>query len=485
MEFSNPLGKAPLALVVAFVAAAAFAPAAGATVTNTSITSSTIKAWDMADNTDDRNLPINERTVSGTVDAAATPGDGIVVRCYDPITGSSLRDFGSATVTAAKKWSLTESIYDIRDRRCRIVAVPDGYNEAITAPDLANKYKGSKVVSIGYWERSYQGLGGSAGNVFTYDYEFDQVSQTMGYWYSYSIGSCGLCTSRLRNPVDSGNGSKLWGWNSSNYDGYSEFPTAPASGSNADPLMLVDGKLAMDVYMAQGMTNASQSAYRYGPSGGITASYSINQANGDVTINESQPLYRCLDQADPIDWKRCGSVAQTGVRLNRVITATADHAIWRSADTYVSADGKAHNVRATYVNYEYGNLGYRFGSTGTYLASTKGDKSGNALGVVAKNAYSVLGVKFDRDNATIDYNNPVGDIVMSPRPQVIRVINPSDKYVYARWSLPIAKKSIVKKGKVKKVTGGTSVTVKQAYTIALSDASLTRLRGLAIAGLAK
>ena len=469
---TNTLRKSLMALMAVSAVAMVAAPVAGATVTTTNITANTIKAWDMADNTDGRDRPINERTISGTVDAAATAGDTVSVGCYDPITGQSLRELGSATVTAVKKWSLTESIYGIRVKRCRIAAVPAGYNEAMTALDLKNKYKGSKVASIGYWQRSYTGLGGAVGNVFTYDYEFDQVSQTMGSWISYSIGSCGLCGSSVRNPVDSSEGTRLWGWNSSNYDGYSPFPEAPASGSNADPLMLVDGKLAMDANMVYNRTGASQSAYRYGPSGGITASYSINQTNGDVTINESQPLYRCLDQADPTDWSRCDSVTQTGVRLNRVITATADQAIWRTADTYVSADGKAHNVRATYVNYEYGPLGYRFGTTGTYAASTKGDKSGAALGVVAKNAYAVLGVKYDRDNATISANNPVGDIVMSPRPALIRVISPTDKYVYARWSLPIAAK-------------GKSVTVKQAFTNALSDANLIKLRGLAIAGLAK
>jgi len=75
--------------------------------------------------------------------------------------------------------------------------------------------------------------------------------------------------------------------------------------------------------------------------------------------------------------------------------------------------------------------------------------------------------------------------VMSPRPALVRVLSDGDGYVYPRWSLSIAKKSVVKRGKVKKVIGGKSVTVKQAYTNALSDASLTRLRGLAIAGLAK
>ena len=475
-----------MTVLATFAVALVAAPIAGAAVTNTNITANTIKAWDMADNTDSRYLPINERTISGTVDAAATAGDTVVVRCYDPITGENLRDFGSATVTAAKTWSLTESIYNIRVKRCRIVAVPSGFYGVMTSPDLANKFKGSKVVSVGYWQRSYQGLGGSAGNVFNYDYEVDQVSQTISSWNSYSIGSCGLCGSEGRNTVDGSRASSLWGWNSSNYDGYSEFPEAPASGSNADPLMLVDGKLAMDAYMVVQRSDASQSAYRYGPSGGITASYSINQANGDVTINESQPLYRCLDEADPASWRNCGVATQTGVRLNRVITVTADHAIWRTADTYVSADGKAHNVRATYVNSRNSStLGYRYGTTGTYADSAKGDKSGNALGVVAKNAYSVLGVKYDRDNATIGTTNPVGDIVMSPRPALVRVLSDGDGKVYPRWSLPIAKKSVVKKGKVKKVIGGKSVTVKQAYTNALSDASLTRLRGLAIAGLAK
>jgi hypothetical protein len=273
--------------------------------------------------------------------------------------------------------------------------------------------------------------------------------------------------------ADGSLGPYLWGWNSTNYDGYSKYPTPPTSGSDADPLMLVDGKLAMDASMVYSRTNAQYDGLRFGASGGIAASYSINQTNGDVTINESQPLYRCLDQADPSAWRNCGKVAQTGVRLNRVITITADGAIWRTADTYASADGKAHTVRATYVNYSYGSdsQGYRFGTTGAYTALVKGDKTGNALGIVAKNAYSVVGTRYDTNNATIDADRPLGDIVMTPRPALARVTDDT-KYLYLRWNLPVAAK-------------GKSATVKQAFTVAASDANLVRLRNTAIAGLAK
>ena len=237
--------------------------------------------------------------------------------------------------------------------------------------------------------------------------------------------------------------------------------------------MLVDGKLAMDAYMAATRANADMSSWRFGPAGGITANYSVNQANGDVVITESQPLYRCVDNTDPSSWRSCRTVAQTGVRLNRVITVTADQAIWRTADTYVSADGKAHTARATYVNYaNSGSMGYRYGTAGAYAATVRGDKSGNALGIVAKNAYAVIGVKYDANSSTIDASNPVGDIVMTPRPALVRVLSDGSRYVYARWTLPVAAK-------------GASATVKQAFTNALSDANLVKLRNTAIAGLGK
>ena len=471
-QISPQSHRALAALVCVSAAFAVAAPVAGATVTSTTITANTMKAWDILDRTDVGDIPINERTVSGTVDAGASAGDTVSVGCFNPISGAKDKDFATATVTAAKKWILAGSLYGLKNSYCRIVAVPVG-TDSVAPADLTSKYKGSKVVTIGYWARSYQGLGGAAGNVFNYDYWFSMQSKSNSSWGIGSIGSCGLCGSKVRNQSDGSNGTGLWAWNSSNYDGYAAFPTAPASGPNADPLMLVDGKLAMDAYMASQRTSARQSAYRFGTSGGITVNYSINQTNGDVTITESQPLYRCVDVTDPSNWRSCGVVAQTGVRFNRVVTVTADHMIWRSADTYTSADGKAHSVRATYVNYADGNrAGYRFGTTGSYAGAVKGDKSGNALGVVAKNAYSVIGEKYDSGNSAVDASNSVGDIIMAPRPALVRVLSDGDKYMYARWSLSVPAK-------------GSSPTVKQAYTSASSDANLVKLRNTAIAGLKK
>lgn len=462
--------RALTALVGVSALLAVSAPAASATVTKVTITANTIKAFDLFDYSDGRNVPVNMRTVSGTVDSAAAAGDTVTVGCFNPITGGLSTTFGTATVTSAKKWSVTGSLYPINGNYCRIVAVPSG-TTSVTALGLSSLYKGSKIASIYSFGRSYAGLGGNPHTVFTYDYEFDTTSKTLNYGNTYSIGSCGLCTARLRDQATDARGSSLWGWNSSNYDGYSDFPTAPTSGPNADPLMLVDGKLAMDVYMLYRRTSAGDSGVAFGAAGGITLGYSVNQANGDLTVTESQPLYRCVDVTDPSQWRSCTVAAPTGVRMNRTITVTADGAIWRSADAYASADGKAHTVRATYVNYEYGNLGYRYGTSGAYAAKTKGDKTGNALGSAGK-PYVVLGVKYDQSNATVDVNNPVGDIVMTPRPAMVRVVADNSKYVYPRWSLSVPK-------------GGSSPVVKQAYTIAASDANLVKLRNAAIAGLAK
>lgn len=465
-------GVLPLALLSALSISAFAAPTAGATVTSVTITANTLKTWDMFDYSDYRDDPINERTFSGTVDAGASAGDTVDVSCFDPASGSRTANIGSATVTSDKKWTLTETIYPLYDKNCRIAAVPSG-TSSVTAGDLASKYKGSKLSSIGYFSRSYRGQGGIPHAVFTYDYEIDFQSATMSSWYMYSIGSCGLCTSKLADPTGSTQPKSLWGWNSSNYDGYSAFPTKPSSGPDADPLMQVDGKLAMDVYMAYNRSSARKSLLRFGSTGDIDINYTINQANGDLTVTETQPLYRCVDVTDPSQWRSCTVVTKTGVNLRRVVTVTADHAIWRTADTYASTDGKAHSVRATYVNRaNTSTYGYRYGTSGAYAAPVKGDKSGIGLGAVPGNAFSVLGVKYDVSNATVGYDNPLGDIIMKPRPDLIRVLSDGDRYVYPRWALSVPK-------------GGASATVKQAYTIANSDARLTTLRNTAIAGLSK
>ena len=161
--------------------------------------------------------------------------------------------------------------------------------------------------------------------------------------------------------------------------------------------------------------------------------------------------------------------------MNRSIRITNDGKVWRSADTWTSLDKKKHSVRVTYSNNvsksnPLGNTGFRFTTAGAYSASSVGSTPASSFHGSSANV-AVLGVIVNKSLAP-GYDNPVGDLVMSPRPSGVRFFSSSDRYWYPRWTISVPAKK-------------TSKPIKQAYTIAASNSDLTKLRAVAIAGLAK
>jgi hypothetical protein len=93
-------------------------------------------------------------------------------------------------------------------------------------------------------------------------------------------------------------------------------------------------------------------AQDWAPAGfeGLQSSVALDAATGALTVEESERIFRCPGEArDRPDEETCGTVVDTGVRLERTVLLTREHSVTDVRDRWVSADGQAHAVRALYA----------------------------------------------------------------------------------------------------------------------------------------
>jgi hypothetical protein len=113
--------------------------------------------------------------------------------------------------------------------------------------------------------------------------------------------------------------------------------------------VMVDGRVA---YTAAGIPLFMFGTDRAtAPAGfeGLQASVSLDEATGALAISESQRIFHCdgTDSAKPTE-EECGTVLDTGIRLERTISLTREHSIADVRDRWVSSDGRPHYVLARY-----------------------------------------------------------------------------------------------------------------------------------------
>jgi hypothetical protein len=113
--------------------------------------------------------------------------------------------------------------------------------------------------------------------------------------------------------------------------------------------VMVDGRQA---YTAAGIPTFDFGTDRAkAPAGfeGLHASVSLDEATGALAISESQRIFRCdgTDSAKPTE-EECGTVLDTGIRLERTISLTREHSIADIRDHWVSSDGRPHHVLTRY-----------------------------------------------------------------------------------------------------------------------------------------
>jgi hypothetical protein len=83
---------------------------------------------------------------------------------------------------------------------------------------------------------------------------------------------------------------------------------------------------------------------------GLQTSVTLDESTGALAVSETQRIFRCegTDSERPTE-EECGTVLDTGIRLERTVALTREHSIADVRDRWVSSDGRPHQVAAKYT----------------------------------------------------------------------------------------------------------------------------------------
>lgn len=341
------------AVLCAAIGALSLAPAAVAAVTSSQITSPAGTSFAIADH----DAP-NTIAVSGTSNGGDL--DRVDLNCFYNVGGvrRSARLAADVDLDSSGNFSVAAAtLANIEDRVCRLRAVPAGEDP----PDLT-LFSGP-VMATG--ERQTFKVSGGPNDGVTTDYYIWGQQLTGGIEYA-SAGACGISDSFLYDADFDATTSTFacaGYWNSFNV------PLGRGTRSEVQ----VDGANA---YVPAGAGGINDEASGF-PA--LTYSYSHNPLNGDLTIEESDPIVKCSSGVFPPDNSNCPSFASTGVRIDRTIEQTEDGHLVTITDRFVSTDGQAHTLDLLTENdQDFGggnglNVAYRFPGEASYSTHAAGD----------------------------------------------------------------------------------------------------------------
>ena len=114
--------------------------------------------------------------------------------------------------------------------------------------------------------------------------------------------------------------------------------------------LVVDGRVA---YVGAGIPRFDYGSQRpEAPLGfdGVQSQATVDPVTGDVVVTETARALRCdrTDAGNP-DAKQCATVLDTGVRLQRTVTFSGEHAVADVRDRWVSTDEGPHRIRLEYA----------------------------------------------------------------------------------------------------------------------------------------
>jgi hypothetical protein len=336
------------------IAMGALAPtsAAWAAVTSSQITSPADPTFAISDGDAPNTIAVSGTTAGGTV------GDKVDLDCFYNSVGTLAKATLAADVDIDGDGSFSAPAADpanISDRVCRLRAVPAGTSAPF--PDLS-PFAGP-VMATG--ERETYKVG-SVLNPDVVDDYYVWGQQLTGADDYYSAGDCGLDSAYL---FDSSFERTAVTFECADYWSFK-------NGDNTRSELQVDGA---DAYLPGNLFTINNEASGY-PA--LTYSYSQNPLNGDLTIEESNPVVKCASDDFPPDATSCPSVSSTGVRIDRTIEQTDDGHLVTIADRFVSTDGKAHSVDSLSENDQYfngngPNIAYKFPGEASYSMHAEGE----------------------------------------------------------------------------------------------------------------
>jgi hypothetical protein len=243
---------------------------------------------------------------------------------------------------------------------CRLRAIPAGSTDAdltaFTGPELdVSKYGRTEVQFTGTND-------GKLGSYYLY---------AAGHGYAYearAFGDCSFTAAQERSTLE----LSSWGLGCVG---------APLDPREHDDLV-VDGGAAYSPGIAYG--GAAGSGIQ-GANGFLPLSepdVRFDAATGDVTVDETSPLFRCApDNQYPPFPNTCTDFESVGVQVHRTLTITGDSQLVRTVDRWSSTDGHAHSLALSVVEgacFTHGDtcstdFGYRFPGDAAYAAHVAGD----------------------------------------------------------------------------------------------------------------
>jgi hypothetical protein len=177
--------------------------------------------------------------------------------------------------------------------------------------------------------------------------------QQLGAAAAYdSLGSCGLSNGYLFAPDFN---KTTTTFNCNDWFGKGENAPAPSTRSQIQ----VDGA---DAYAPQAAEYVNKEAANL-PA--LAYSYTQDPSNGDLTINESDPLVSCSSPTYPPTPVSCASFVDTGVEVERTIVQSEDGHLVTIGDRYRSTDNEAHSLSLLPQNDQFfGKPGIGSGENG-------------------------------------------------------------------------------------------------------------------------
>jgi hypothetical protein len=349
---------------VRFVAATTFAgalvigglvdtPAASAAITASQITTPSNPSFLIAD----EDASSQTFAISGTTTGGNPASNLVDVRCY--FGGTSVKVKGNVPLNSNGSFSVAAAdLNKVLELTCQLRAVPAGTKPADVTP-----FSGP-VIGVGDRESSKISGGPNAGKA--YDYSFDAQQLTAAFDYA-SLGSCGLHNGFL--------------YDSSYANTTVTFACNAGLGRADSPVTPTRSELRIDGANAYAPAQAF-----FINSGGtglppLTAAYTVDKANGNVVIHETDPLVKCNDATYPPTTGSCATYVSTGVTDDRTITQDHDGHISWVTDTLKSTDGKAHSVDLLWDNNQqfFGTSGdssqleYEFPGESSFLQHKTGE----------------------------------------------------------------------------------------------------------------
>ncbi len=306
----------PAVLAAALVVGGLVAtPAAHAAISATQITAPTNPSFFVADE-DAVSQPF---TVSGTT-TGGTSSDSIDLRCY--FGGTSVKVKGNVPLNSDGSFSVPAAdLNKALGLTCQLKAVPAGKNPADLTP-----FAGPL---IGVGSRATSLISGGNNNGEAYDYALGAQQQTAAFDYA-SLGSCGLHNGFLYDAAYA-NTTITFACNAGLIS--ADSPTSPTRSE-----LQVDGANAYAPAQAF-LINANGSGLP-----ALTDTYTVDQATGNVVIQETDPLVKCSDPTYPPTTGSCATFVSTGVTDNRTITQDHDGHISWITDSFTSTDSAAHSL---------------------------------------------------------------------------------------------------------------------------------------------